>query len=137
MGMKLRLLSIIVFSLALTSYSNAGKPPVVKWSVKNPFEQKVFIENKGQYEILDKVESKDILFGARQDGLQYYFTNNSIWIKRSVPVMMTEAEMEKLEHDKGEKNDKEIKYKLVDEFHSITFIGADASTQISSDDKVS
>jgi hypothetical protein len=33
-----------------------------QWAVKSPFEQKVFIENKGQYEIKNNIDSKDILY---------------------------------------------------------------------------
>jgi len=36
--------------------------PVKKWTVKNPFEQKVFVENKGQYDDLNK--GQDVYFGA-------------------------------------------------------------------------
>src|SRR5579863_5346100 len=91
----LKLLFILFLSIiALPFLTTAQSIPVVKWTIKNPFEQKVFIENKGQYEIDNKVPSKNILFGARQGGLTYYFTNNSIWIKRDVPVKLTEEAME-------------------------------------------
>src|SRR4051812_49103866 len=64
------------------------------WTVKDPFEQKVFIENKGQYRIPERlIPANEIFFGASQDGLQYYFTKNSIWIGYMQPVKRTEEEI--------------------------------------------
>src|ERR1700733_9493125 len=99
--MKLKLLlclSLIMTAIAnlhgqTASISKAGNSnPSVKWTVNTPFEQKVFIENKGQYASQNSVLPKEILFGARQGGLQYYFTRHSVLIKRDVSIKRTETE---------------------------------------------
>jgi gliding motility-associated-like protein len=138
--MQTRLLLITIFFVNISL--GYAQSPVVKWKVKNPFEQKVFIENKGQYKIENKVVSKDILFGARQGGLQYYFTNNAIWIKREVAVNLTEEEIAQLQNqleEKGakEEEDKELNYKIEAQFHQINFMGANPSAEITSENEVS
>ena len=46
----------------------------VNWTVKKPFEQKNFVENKGQFEVKGKLKSNEILYEAHIDGVRYYFT---------------------------------------------------------------
>ncbi len=131
--------TLIILIVALPVLAGAGNPPVVKWAVKNPFEQKVFIENKVQYAIKDNPEPTKILFGARQGGLQYYFTNNSIWIKRNVTVKRTQEQIEQLKQqfgDDGDMGKKEFEYESVEEFHEISFEGANALATITTDNEV-
>lgn len=121
----------------------SGRPPQPKWSLKNPFEQKVFIENKGQY-VLDKKHLKagDIFFGAQQDGLSYYFTKSSIWIKHVAKVKRSKreikAELEKygIEEEENEE-EKEFLYKYVDEFFQMEFEGSGIQTSIIAENQVS
>jgi hypothetical protein len=134
---KLKLLFTLFLLITALPFLAMAQSPVVKWTVKNPFEQKVFIENKGQYEIENKVASKDILFGARLGGLTYYFTNNTIWIKRNVAVKRTDEEIAQLKQQTGKTDEKKLAYKMVQEFHQINFIGANSSTEITSEQAVS
>ena len=122
----------------------AEKPNVNKWTFKNPFEQKVFIENKGQFTIDEKsVKTSDIFFGARQDGLFYYFTKNGIWIKHTTKVKRTEKEIEVesekhgIKSSKEEKGEEEFAFKSVDEYYRMEFSGAGLNTEIISVDEVS
>jgi len=113
-----------------------------QWSVKDPFEQKVFIENKGQYVLKGSFSEKEIVFGARQDGLHYYFAKNAIYVKHIATVKRSEkeieAEMERLEKKVyNEKEEKEFAYKQVEEFHVMDFMGAGTHTEIESFEKVS
>jgi hypothetical protein len=128
----LLLLPFFVFSFPLFS----------QWTVKDPFEQKVFVENKGQYALKENPDN-EILFGARQDGLHYFFTKNSIHIKYYARVERTEKEKEEIEKQLGEKeNGKEareesmIKYKWVDQFHEIKFVDAGLHTEIVAEQKI-
>ncbi len=116
-----------VFLFASTFLVKAGNPPVTKWTVKNPFEQKVFIENKGQYNLPDKAPSKNILFGAQLDGLNYYFTSTGIWITHYVQVKSNNKESTQLQLPNA---------KHVQEFHQINFIAANSSAEIIGDNKV-
>src|SRR5438309_495895 len=132
----------IPFILFIFSSGKADKPPVHKWTAKDPFEQKVFIENLGQYALTDKAASADILFGARQDGMQYFFTKDGLWIKYIEKVERTEKEKEEFANllvEKEEKNGEEdniVKYKFVDRFYRMQFVGAGLNTTISAEDKV-
>lgn len=128
---KQRLFFFIVIYLPVTVFfAKAGSPPATKWTVKNPFEQNVFIENKGQYSLNGKLQSKDILFGANLDGLNYYFTSTGIWIERNVPVKRTDEELEQLKLPTSANNLKAFEYKYMQEFHQINFIGVNTSAEI-------
>ena len=93
--MKKFLPFFILFALLSFNICADEKPPVPKWTVKTAFEQKVFIENKGQYDLKKKASSEEILFGARIDGLQYFFTKTGLWIKYAEKVERTKRELEK------------------------------------------
>ena len=133
---KTILFGLIIMLIIDSGTTHAGNPPVVKWTAHNSFEQKVFIENKGQYELAEKnIISSDILFGARQDGLQYYFTASGIWIKKLVTVKRSQEEIKDLEEHldaekPGEDNDKALQYKFEEEFHYLGFIGTNTSVEI-------
>ncbi len=111
-------LATLLLVIVLPYIAKSGNPPVVKWTVKNPFEQKVFIENKGQYEINGKVQSKDILFSARQGGLLYYFTNNAIWIKKPRMVIRKGSQIKISAND------------TIEQFHQIEFVNANSQAQV-------
>lgn len=120
--------------------AKTGKPPVTKWVVKNPLEQKVFIENKGQYALPDKnLSSGDILYGARVGGLQYYFTKTGIWINYEQAIKRTEQEISQtksqLEATGITIDEKKIQNKLVTEYHQMNFLGANPQVEITSDNR--
>lgn len=131
------LFSITTF-FALFNLFAGEKPPVPKWAMKSPFEQKVFIENLGQYSIKEKsLDAKDIVFGTRQDGLRYFFTKDGLWIMNYKPVKRTEREIEeemercKVKETKEEGlEEKEWMWKFVPEFHHMQFIGANPNVEI-------
>jgi gliding motility-associated-like protein len=134
--MNKRLFLLVVFVFLSLLAKTAERPPQTRWTFKNPFEQKVFIENKGQYFLKGKAAKEQILFGARQDGLQYFFTADGIWIKYIDKVERSKREIEKFEHSIGEENDKEgeekvdnvAKYKWVERFYRMEFKGAGNGT---------
>jgi len=134
------LFSLVFFASLFFNARAKEKPPVPKWTFHNPFEQKVFIENKGQYNLKEKASTDEILFGARQDGLQYFFTKNGLWIKYTEKVERSKREIEKFKEQIGEKENEDkdgeekedniAKYKWVERFHHMEFNGAGASTTI-------
>ena len=135
--MKSPIINLVASFILFTAAQATEKPPVHLWTCRQPFEQKVFIENKGQYEIKDVAVVSDILFGARQDGLQYYFTKDGIWVKHFNRVERTEKEREEFETLLGEKhngrkgeNDPIVKYKFVESFYRMEFVGAGANTEV-------
>jgi gliding motility-associated-like protein len=148
--MKQKLLAVLVLSfLFLVYFATAQNVPRfkqnvhhAKWVAKNPFEQKVIIENKGQFEIPGKMAAKDILFGARQGGLQYYFTTTGILMSKIILVKRSEQEIEQLEKksngkEKDDDDDDSWKYKKVHLLHEMTFEDANLQTIISTDNEVS
>ena len=105
---------LICLCILFTSplFLKAGKPPVTKWMVNNPFEQKVFIENKGQYSLPNNVTTEHIVFGSRKDGLSYYFTASGIYIEHDVQNSLSD------------------KNAYTSQLHQIDFIGANSLTEI-------
>ncbi len=71
-----------------------------KWNVKDPFEQKLFIENRGQFdfkpssEIGRKIGSASVLYGVRTNGVNIYFTTNGVLFHHSETELVTEDEHE-------------------------------------------
>lgn len=115
---------------------------LAQWRLKDPFEQKVFIENKGQYAVAGKLMANDIYFGASQSGLQYYFTKNAVLIKHSALVKRNhkeiEAEKERLGIKETEdREEKEFLYKKEESFHEMRFTGGGINTNIEVQDEVS
>ncbi len=123
----------LLFFIQIPLFQIANGLPT-KWTSKNPFEQKVFIENKGQYNLKNTFPSSfPVLFSSQQDGMDYYFTKNAIYIKHIKYVKRTErekeAEMKRLgiKEEKENEEEKEFSYKAVEEFNQIEFVGASCS----------
>lgn len=66
----MRKLIYIAILLLGTSVVNAQS----NWSTKNLFEQKNFIENKGQVHADNLPNGETVLYTAHIDGVTYYFT---------------------------------------------------------------
>jgi len=142
--MKKFIVCTIFLAFTLPSFCLAGEQPRSKWVLTDPFERKEFIENKGQYELGKRASMGDILYGARREGLQFYFTKSGIWIKHLAKMTRTEYEMEKFREDIGEVEEGEekgedniVKYKWVEQFHHLVFEGASANATITAEEKVS
>lgn len=143
--MKKSPLFAAVFTLITVTLFPAEKPAVPKWTFNSPFEQKVFIENRGQYAIREKsLEAADVAFGTRQDGLRYFFTKDGLWIMNYKAVERTEKEIEAemarcgaREDKKFEKEEKHWKWKFVPEFHRMQFIGSNPNVQVYGESQVS
>jgi gliding motility-associated-like protein len=129
--MKKNVYALLLFAACLPMLAVDG--PRTNWIAKNVFEQKLFIENKGQY---DKEKLPGILFGARQDGLQYFFTKNAILIKHLAIVKRSHEEIEAeikrlgLKEENENEEEKELAYKQVEQFYEMRFSGAGVSTEI-------
>lgn len=114
----------------------------IKWTVKKPFEQKNFIENKGQFFIKDKLMPKEIFYAAAIDGVTYYFTKTGYTVQHFTKQKNTEQEIEELKEKAGIKEgkseeEKEFKYKAVSQLHQMQWQGASSNVQIIAEDMVS
>lgn len=115
------------------------------WTKVKPFEQRLFIEGKGQFHPeTNELKPGDILFYARFDGLQYYFTKNSIWISRSIKVKRNPLERiwlemkiskenkgREKENEEEERREKEIlRWKKKELFQCMKFSGASSNVVV-------
>jgi len=113
----------------------------IKWTVKKPFEQKNFIENKGQFFIEDKLNSKEILYAANIDGVTYYFTKTGYTLQHFVKQKNSEQEIEELKEkagikEKEENEEKEFQYKTISQLHQMQWQGTNLNVQIVAEDMV-
>src|SRR3972149_3583628 len=105
----------------------------------NPFEQKVFVENKGQF---DKVDADaKILYSARSKGVDFYFTTEGIIYKLDKAVALSKEEKEAFDKNKQKpkKEKKEEKgiepFNLVPEFLNMKWLNANPEVQIIAEEK--
>jgi gliding motility-associated-like protein len=117
---------LLVLFLLCASRTYAGTP---EWNARDPFAHGVFIENLGQYAPSTLTPAQPVLFGARRDGLDYYFTANSIVIL----YLGTKAEPELgKEDDDDEKDEPAILQR-----HEIRFSGTSSSVRIIGEEEIS
>ncbi len=71
---KIALSSFAVLSSFLFHLKAQGQPLTGGWTLEAPFEQKVFIENKGQFSNPDRQPLKDVQYAINNGELKVYFT---------------------------------------------------------------
>ena len=104
----------IVFNAYPQQSSNA------RWVVKRPFEFNVFIENKGQFAEKEKKDvGQPILYYSKKGKLHLYYTASSIVFRCDSLVP--------LDNDEERGGEKETKVKVVPEYFSIKWEGANAN----------
>ena len=131
--------SSIFFSFILLLLCNRMFSQSTNWTSK-PFDQKVFIENKGQFDEKNGTESSKILFGARSEGVDLYFSAIGLTYKHDEMVPMPEEEKETFEktHPNREEKEREERklMKSVPQYISIEWAGSNPNTKIISEDPV-
>lgn len=78
------------------------------WVVKNPFDQKCFIENNGQFRLEGEHSDEKILFGNWVNGIHYYFSKDKFFLVYPI-------KKEKMGNELSE--EKELKHYI--EYHTI------------------
>ena len=68
--------------VAILLLSNLFCTAQVKWMDTRLFEQKNFIENKGQFDLVQLPNKETVLFAAKIDGVTWYFTKSGYTIER-------------------------------------------------------
>jgi len=101
---------LLVISLLPALIHSQGK---ANWIVKNPFEQNVFIENKGQFTEEEKLSvGEPILFYTRKGKIHLYFTKHSIVFRYdSIYKEQDKEEEQTVPNKRQEEDDKNIKVK--------------------------
>lgn len=105
----------IVISFGFNLFTNAQK----SWVINNPFDQKCFIENKGQFKLTGENANEEILYGNWVNGINYYFSKDKFFISYPIKVERSEDETRALTNGREKEDEKELKYKT--EYKSICF----------------
>lgn len=128
---------LFAFFIVLSIYAANAQ---TLWEQSNMFEQKNFIENKGQYDNIKLPNKKTILYVAKIDGVQYYFSKSGYAISRRELVKKSNEELKSGE--KGHSDYKEIEeekrnsYKIREQFHELEFINSNPDVEIVTENKV-
>lgn len=129
-------LSALVVALFTTAQSTNSN-----WKV-TPVEQKVFIENKGQFDNLNDLPGTDILFGTESISNQILFTRNGLTYRLEERVGPTQAQREEREEEMEreiasgkkithkEKEEREGKLIIRKDFVHMQWIGANPNAQV-------
>ncbi len=107
----------------------------VKWINAHLFEQKNFIENKGQYDQTQLPNKEPILYVAKIDGVIWYFTKNGYSINRIENVKNKDVE-EGEDQSKEDENDAK-KFIRTSKFQEVKFENANANPEVVAENKVS
>lgn len=124
----------ILFTLAASAlYAQQSKVACsstgTKWIIKNPFEQKVFIENKGQFDGMDDLTGSDIRYTVDNLGTQIFFTSKGLTyqFRKAERINETEKE-EKEDHSKAGEEERKIKTENI--FTHMQWEGANPNVQL-------
>jgi gliding motility-associated-like protein len=122
-------IAILFFPFALLAqHAVPGSTAIINWTT-DPFENKVFIENKGQFDG-SAPDGETVLFGVRNEGAEIFFTSKGVTWKR-----------DELVESKGktahETEKKEKRKKRVSHYSKMEWTGANANAEIIAEEKVS
>src|ERR1700739_2484090 len=114
----------LLFALSTCFTANAQQnTSTAKWITKNVFQHDVFIENKGQFDNDVASQTKQpVLYYSLKGSEQLYFSANAITFKYDSLV--------KVDDESIGRDDDRRKINIVPQFMSITWVGANANTEI-------
>jgi gliding motility-associated-like protein len=127
------------FSQLVASHGNFKIPynPKPLWVTKNPFERRVFVENKGQFDSENNIPENKIKYGVREGGTFVYFSTKGLLYRHDEYPVITEEQKEKLEDLKGKRLERMFeKLKVKTTIVNVEWEGANPNTTIESEDKV-
>src|SRR5687767_11663837 len=91
------LILFLSFGVACAFSQNGTTSLKSNWTSEGPFAQKVFVENKGQFNGKDELDNSDIRFGIRDAGAWMYFTPKGLTYQYVENHGMTEEQRERAE----------------------------------------
>lgn len=114
---------------------SSGMTPL--WTTKNPFNRRVFIENKGQFDSENNIPENRIKYGVKEGGIFVYFSTKGLLYRYDEYPVLTEEQKEKLGDLKGKRLERlyeklSVKTTIV----NMEWIGANPDATIESEDKV-
>ena len=126
-----------IFTIALLNISFSQET----WMQKNPFEHKVFIENKGQFatanpssggfDTKNNLKNNPIKYAYSSEGVEIYFTNKGLTYRHDEIENVSENEK-----GSGEKEREEKIRKVIPHFAHMDWVGANPHAQIIAEDAV-
>jgi len=126
-----KLAIFLVAALPLFSQTSAvHSTGTANWSV-DPFVNKVFIENKGQF---DPIDNGSVFYGVRNEGVEIYFTSSGLAYHRNEPIKIDEEE---IRESKDKHEEQEDKFKTIPYFVYMNWEGANPNPQIIAEEPVS
>ena len=121
----------LTFCLALVFFANS-QALKKKWSV-NPYENKEFIENKGQYTPSSNFSTDEILFGVNREGVQIYFTAKGLTYRHDKYSRQSRAQ----DARSGEEHEEELAQERKIELLQLSWLNANPDLQVVADEKLS
>jgi len=109
------------------------------WVKSDVFHDKVFIENKGQFDGKDKIPGSRILFGMKENSMEVFFTNSGLSYRYDVIDIPKELLKEMEEEREGKKKEevpgeleKELaaKMKILSYIVNMEWVGANPNAEI-------
>lgn len=105
------------------------------WDVKNPFDQKAFVENKGQFD-------DNIKYAVSNQGVDIYFTSSGVIYRHVEQVKLSEEEREKIErqeekHKSTAKEEEKISTTSKSYFLNMRWQGANPDGHLIAENEVS
>jgi gliding motility-associated-like protein len=139
------LLSVMLFTGFAFSQRQTAKVPS-GWLEKNPFEQKVFIENKGQFDQQAEDKNSKVYYSTCLQGIKMLFTANGLTYRYDKKEILAEEEkngFEKLfgklsltKNKKAAEYEKEKAIKITPQYLSVEWVGSSATAEIVAENKV-
>jgi len=112
-----------------------GKPQGsdIKWAMQTPFEQKVFIENRGQIDAKANEGNGKVLFSTEQQGICFYWSAKGLTYKIKERYLSEDAEKEM-----AQGNEEEVERKIQTRYHylNMEWVGANPDPEIISEEPV-
>ncbi len=128
---------LCLFFLALSSFAMAQGPGNApkSWTV-DPFEHRVFIENRGQFNGGDELKNSTIYYGVENMGVKIYFTQKGLTWRYDRPEIRKESERkfkDGIEEEDGHEEEGEV---LTDLIH-LEWLGSNPNASVIAENSVS
>ncbi len=105
------------------------------WNINNPFEHKVFIENKGQFDGQDNLSST-IRYAVANAGVNIYFTSGGLTYRHD-EIQQSDEEAGEDKREKNKYYEDKKRAKSISHYVHMYWMGANPDAQIIAEDIVS
>ncbi|MFL5762847.1 MAG: gliding motility-associated C-terminal domain-containing protein [Bacteroidia bacterium] len=135
----MRKATLLIVVLSLSPLLNAQPD----WISKAMFQQKCFVENKGQFDKRELPSKEKVLFYSATDNVEYFFTASGYTVVKHESAvtekMMKEEKEEALAKERSEKKEEERERsmrKKTERYHCLRFEGVNEDHAVNPDQKL-